>query len=61
MKDPLGMGSGSSVLHWHYLVNYGTPALQGSMAPAGDPSQWRGVGFKITSHGLVQSKSLNSK
>lgn len=33
----------------------------GSMGPAEDPSQWRGVGFKITSGSLVQSKSFNDK
>lgn len=61
MKDSLGMGGGSSALHWHYLVSCGRPALQGPMDPAEDPAQQRGVGFKITSDGLVQSKSLNDK
>lgn len=61
MKDPLGMGGESSALHWHYLTSCGRPALQGPMGPAEDPSQHRGVGFKIPSRGLVQSKSLNDK
>lgn len=57
MNDPLGMGGGSSALHWHYLIGCGRPALQGPMDPAEDLSQQRGVGFKITPRGLVQSKS----
>lgn len=55
MNDPLGMGDGSSALHWHCLISCGIPALQGPMDPAEDPSQQGGVGFKITSRGLVQS------
>lgn len=69
MKHPLGMG----VEHCPPLalpsqaiadlLCRATPdqLQQGPMDPAADPSRGRGVGVKITSHSLVQSKPLSGE
>lgn len=64
MKDPLGVGGGSSALHWHYLRSCGRPALQGQwvqlqIPPSGEvlASRLHLVVLCNPSHSVINSAS----